>query len=136
MYSVREHFDTYQSTCEKGTVNMKNRAQSRVVGIAIVWIHMFDGVVQTVTRVRHVSNLKRNLISLGTLDARDKWYLSQGEALKASKGIKVVMKEEMYGGLYRLIGNVQMGEAARKAYTSDLCGRYVARSKGDVCFFG
>ena len=60
----------------------------------------------------------------------------QRGALKASKGTKVVMKGEMYGGLYRLIGNLQMGEVARKAYTSDLCGRYVVRSKGNVCFFG
>ena len=50
----------------------------KFVGIAIVSIHMFDGVMQTVIRVRHVSNLKRNLISLGILDARDKWYLSKG----------------------------------------------------------
>ena len=75
MFSVREHFDTYQP-CEKGTVNMANGKQSQIVGVGIVWIHMFDGIVQTVTRVRHVRGLKRNLISLGTSDARGYQYSS------------------------------------------------------------
>ena len=78
MCSVIEHFDTYQP-CEKGIVNMANGTQSRIVGVGIVRIHMFDGVVQTVTGVRHVPCLKRNLISLGTLDARGYRYSSQVE---------------------------------------------------------
>ena len=51
--SVREHFDTYQR-CEKGTVNMANGTRSPVAWVRTVRIHMFDGVVGTVTGVKHV----------------------------------------------------------------------------------
>ena len=128
MCSVREYFDTYQP-CEKGTVNMANGTQSRIAGVGIVRIRMFDGVVRTVTGVRHVPGLKRNLISLGTLDARGDRYSSQGGALKVSKGAMVVLKGEMSGGLYRLVGKVQTGGAIREATTSNSSKRHVARRK-------
>ena len=51
---------------------------------------MFDGVVRTVTRVRHMPGLKRNLISLGTFDTRGYRYSSQGGALNVSKGVVLV----------------------------------------------
>jgi len=44
----------------------------------VVRIRMFDGVVLTVTGVRHVLGLRRNLISLGTLDMEGFQYSSQG----------------------------------------------------------
>ena len=49
---------------------MAKGTQSRVGGAKIVQIHMFDKVVRTIIGVRNVSGLKRNLISLGNLDAR------------------------------------------------------------------
>ena len=42
MCSVRKHFVTYEP-CEKGIVNITNGTQSRVIGVGIVHIHMFDG---------------------------------------------------------------------------------------------
>jgi len=66
-----------------------------------------------------VLGLKRNLISLGALDARGDWFSYQGEALKVSKGAMVVLKAEMPEGLYKLVGNVQMGGTTRGATTSD-----------------
>jgi len=62
-----------------------------------------------VTGVRHVLDVKRNLIYLGTLDARGYRYSSQGGALKVSKEAVTILKGEMFGGLYGLVGNVQMG---------------------------
>jgi len=49
---------------------MANGTPSRIVGVRTVRIRMFDVVVRTVTEVKHVPGLKRNLISLGTLDAK------------------------------------------------------------------
>ena len=43
---------------------MGNNASCKVTGIGTVCIRMFDGVVHTLGDIRHVSNLKRNLISL------------------------------------------------------------------------
>ena len=53
---------------------------------------MFDAVVRTLDDVRHVSYLKRNLISLSTLDTKGYNYTSEGGVLKISKGALVVMK--------------------------------------------
>ena len=40
----------------------------KVVGIGIVSLKKFDGVVRELTQVRFVPDLKRNLISIGMLD--------------------------------------------------------------------
>ena len=53
-----------------GTVNIANDTKSRIAGVETVQICMFDGVVRTVTGVRHVPGLKRNLISLGPFNAK------------------------------------------------------------------
>jgi len=81
---------------------------------------MFDGVVQIVIGVRHMPDVKRNLILLGTLDARGYWYSSQGGALQVFKGSMVIIKGEIFGDFYKFVGNVQMGEDAGRASTSDL----------------
>ena len=65
---------------------MANGARSRVTRVGTVRIHMFDGVVRIVTGVKHVPGLKRNLISLGTLDKRGYRYPSQGGAFNVPKG--------------------------------------------------
>ena len=53
---------------------------------------MFDGVVRTLGDVRHILDLKRNLISLSTLDSKGYKYTSEGGVLKISKGALAVMK--------------------------------------------
>ena len=53
---------------------------------------MFDGVVRTLGDVRHVPNLKRNLISLSTLGAKRYKYTGEGGVLKISKGALVMIK--------------------------------------------
>ena len=58
----------------KGVVLMGNNASSKVAGIGTVRIRMFDGVVRTLGDVRHVPDLKRNLISLRNLDAKGYKY--------------------------------------------------------------
>ena len=40
----------------------------RVIGVGSVRIKMFDGVIQTLTHVEHISDLKKNLVSLGYLE--------------------------------------------------------------------
>ncbi|GJW75669.1 hypothetical protein Tco_0135039 [Tanacetum coccineum] len=53
---------------------------------------MHDGVVRTLTDVRHVPDLKKNLISLGVLDSKGFKYTSENGVLRVSKGDLVVMK--------------------------------------------
>ena len=48
---------------------MGNNLVCKVVGISIIRIKMHDGIVRTLTNVRHVPKLKKNLVSLRTLDS-------------------------------------------------------------------
>ena len=52
-----------------GVVLMGNNMSYKVIGIGTVRIKMHDGVVRTLIEVWHILDLKKNLISLGTLDS-------------------------------------------------------------------
>nr|GFC79742.1 retrovirus-related Pol polyprotein from transposon TNT 1-94 [Tanacetum cinerariifolium] len=58
-------FTTYESF-NGGNVYMGNLSICLVIGKGNIQVKMHDGVVRTITGVRHVSDLKRNLISLST----------------------------------------------------------------------
>jgi hypothetical protein len=66
---------------------------------------MFDGVVRTLTNVSYVPDLKKNLISLGTLDILGYSYSAKDGVMKIAKGALVVMKCEKIENLYKLLGN-------------------------------
>ena len=53
---------------------------------------MHHDIIRTLTDVRHVLELKKNLISLGTLDSKGCTYKARGGVLRISKGVVVVMK--------------------------------------------
>ena len=65
----QDWFSTHE-TVFRGAVLMGNNASCRIAGIGTVRIKMFDGVVRTLGDVRHVLDMKRNLISLSTLDSK------------------------------------------------------------------
>jgi hypothetical protein len=129
MCSVKQLFDTYQA-CDMGTVKMANGARSKIVGVGTVRFRMFDGMVRTLTGVKHVPDLKGNLISLGTLDLKGYRNLAQGGVLKVSKGAMVVAKGKMCRGLYRLVGKVLIGEAVAEKATSDSSGTLAWKRRG------
>ncbi|PHT40240.1 Retrovirus-related Pol polyprotein from transposon TNT 1-94 [Capsicum baccatum] len=68
-----------------------------------------DGVIRTLTSVRHVPDLKRNLISLGTLESQGCRYSAEGGVLKVSKGAFVLLKAIRSGSLYLLQGSTVIG---------------------------
>ena len=65
----REWFSTYKPY-DGGSVLMGNDASCKTVSIGNICMRIFNGQVQTITNVRHVPNLKKNLLSLGALKAR------------------------------------------------------------------
>ena len=91
---------------------MGNNMSCNVVGIGKVRLRMWDGSVKVLENVRHIPDLKRNLISLGMLDTKGYSYKSQGGVLKVIKGIIVVMKGLLKQGLYVLEGATVVGESA------------------------
>ena len=63
----RDWFSSYQEV-NGGKVLLRNNMSFSVVEIGTLTINMFDGMTKTLKEVRHVLDLKRNQISLGTLD--------------------------------------------------------------------
>ena len=71
---------------------------------------MFDDVVITLYNVRHVPEVEKNLISLGTLDSIDYDYKSEGRVMKVTKGVMVVMKgQKNLNNIYKLLGSIVVG---------------------------
>ena len=100
-------FSSYQEF-NGGNVLLGNNMSCSVVGIGTVAINMFHGMTRTLKEVRHVPNLERNLISLGTLDESGYNFKAENGKLTISKGV-VVMKGQKRNGLYILEGHTLKG---------------------------
>ena len=90
---------------------MGNGPPFKVQGIGNFQIRMFDGTIRTFGNVRHVPNLKRNVISLSTLDSKGYKFFSEGGVLKVLKGALVVLKgHKRYENLYVMEGSTVLGD--------------------------
>ena len=87
----RNWFSSYE-TVNGNSVFMGNNASCQTVGIGNVKIKMYDGTIKTLSDVRHVPDLKKNLISLGVFDLNGYKFTGQNGVLKVSKGALVVIK--------------------------------------------
>ncbi|KAG8496341.1 hypothetical protein CXB51_007486 [Gossypium anomalum] len=81
----RDWFTTYETVSE-GVVLMRNNASCKITGVGTIKVKMFYRVDRTLSDVRHVPELKRNLISLSTLDSKGYRYTAESGVLKISKG--------------------------------------------------
>jgi hypothetical protein len=104
MSPKRDWFTTYESI-NGGSVFMGNNIACKIVGIVAVRIRMHDGTIKTLKNVRHVPDLKRNLISLGTLDSLGCKYSGRGGVIRVNEGSLVVMEGNKIDGLYFLQGS-------------------------------
>jgi hypothetical protein len=89
--SNKDWFDTYRLV-NSGIVNMANSAHCKIIGIGNIRIKMFDGMVRMLYDVRHVPEVEKNLISLGTLNSNGYGYKSEGGVMKVTKGAIVVIR--------------------------------------------
>ncbi|RVW71367.1 Retrovirus-related Pol polyprotein from transposon TNT 1-94 [Vitis vinifera] len=90
-----------------GYVLMNNDVSCKVARIGNIKIKMFDGVVRTLCDVRHVPDLRKNLISLGTLDYNKFSYKSTSGIMKENKGVMTVMKgQKLARNIYKLLGHI------------------------------
>ena len=90
-----------------------NDASCRVVGMGNIRVKMFDGVIGKLYDVRHVPDLRKNLISLGTLDCNGFNYKYTNGVMKVSKGVLTVMKgQKLARNIYKLMGTTIVGGAA------------------------
>ena len=75
-----------------GKVLMGNDIACQMMGIGSVKLRLHDGRVRELTDVRYVPDLKRNLISLGTLDQNGCSIRIDGGILRVLRGSMVVMR--------------------------------------------
>ncbi|KAK3029181.1 hypothetical protein RJ639_038733 [Escallonia herrerae] len=113
----KEWFDCL-TPCNGGTVLMGNDAVCEVLGRGTIKIKMFDGIVRTLGDVRYIPDLKKNLISLGTLDSIDCSISIKGGVMKVSKAAMVIMKGQKTGNLYKLMGKTVIGGASVSTHAS------------------
>ena len=108
----KDWFDTYRLV-NSGYVLIDNDASCRVVRMGNIIVKMFDGVIRTSCDVRHILNLRKNLISLGTLDGNGFNYKYANGVMKVSKGVLTVIKgQKLVGNIYKLMGTTIIGGAA------------------------
>ena len=85
----------------------------RVIGIGSIWMRMFDGMVRTLTNMKYVPNLKKNLVLSGYLE-RSGYNLNscaRSGVLNISNGAMVVIRDRrMENNLYRIEGSMVIGE--------------------------
>lgn len=90
---------------------MGNNSICKIIGIGDVSLKLHDGSIRVLRQVRHVPDLKRNLISLGVLDQIGcRIKLESGE-LSVLNGSNLVMSGTRKNGVYILDGEVISGVA-------------------------
>ncbi|KAK3017138.1 hypothetical protein RJ639_006140 [Escallonia herrerae] len=107
----RDWFVTYRSF-DGGKVLMGNDVACKMVGTDSIQIRMHDSIVRTLTDVRHVPELRKNLIPLGMLESNGCSYWIVGGVMRIMKGVLIVMKGLKQNSLYLLQGSTVTGVAA------------------------
>jgi len=73
--------------------------------ICTVLIKMFDGMVKELKDARYIPQMKKNLLSIETLELQGLEFSSRDRVLKMLKGSIVVLKGVKRSNLYYLKGN-------------------------------
>lgn len=71
---------------------MSNNAHCKVAGTKKFRIKMFNVMVRILDEVRHILDLKRNLISFNILDSKGHKYMGEDGILKVSKDVRVALQ--------------------------------------------
>jgi hypothetical protein len=81
-------------------------ATCKIVGMGKVQIKKKNGIKWLLKEVRHVPDLRKNLISTGQLASEGCVSIFTNKAWKVTKGSLVIAKGEKVGTLYLCIGNI------------------------------
>lgn len=87
----RDWFVTYELV-DTGIVLMSNDTECKVAGIGTIQIKTHDGIIRTLSKVRHIPDMTRCLISLGTLETNGCRIIMENGVLKVIKEAMVVTK--------------------------------------------
>jgi hypothetical protein len=93
---------------------MSDNHALEIVGISTIKLKMYDGLIHTISGVRHVKDLKKNLLSIGQFD-------SLGCTIRIDNGImKIIKRAMMVLKARKTVANmfVLMGETHHRAEAS------------------
>ena len=119
MSPYRDWFVNFRNS-DQGTVYMGNDNTCRIQGVGDITLKLHDGKVRILTDVRYVLDLKRNLISLGTLDELGFTYKAHNGNMHISKGNKLILTGIKRNGLYVLNGQHVFSDKPISALTSNV----------------
>ncbi|KAH9751460.1 hypothetical protein KPL71_014309 [Citrus sinensis] len=89
---------------ESGAVVMGNNQPCRTIGIGTIRLKMFDGMVKELKEVRFVPALKKNLISVGALEAKGYKVTIEDGTMKFTHGAIMILQGIQHHNLYYLKG--------------------------------
>ena len=95
-----------------GKVLLRNNQECGIKGIEDIKLKMFDGSIRTLTSIRYVPELKKNMIFLGELAKNGYSYSGCGDILKVASGSLVCMKAVLKNGIFVMIASTVCGGAA------------------------
>ncbi|KAH9782763.1 retrovirus-related pol polyprotein from transposon TNT 1-94-like protein [Citrus sinensis] len=100
---IKEWFTDFRNL-ESGAVMMGNNQPCRTMGIRTIWLKMFDGMVRELKEVRFVPEIKKNLISVGALEAKGYKVTIEDGTMKFTHGAMVILQGVRRHNLYYLKG--------------------------------
>jgi transposase InsO family protein len=90
-----------------------------IAGIGTIKLKMYDGLIRTITGVRHVKDLKKNLLSVGQFDSLGCKIRTDNGIMKIVKGALVVLKaRKTVANMFVLMGETHHGAEASIASAS------------------
>ena len=97
----RDWFSDYVQS-HAGEVVIGDGSTCEIIGIGSIYIQVHDGSIKKLIDVRFVPKLKRNLISLSTLEAMGFNFAAIDGVLKVSRGNRIILKGNRLNNLYYL----------------------------------
>ncbi|KAH1072923.1 hypothetical protein J1N35_025251, partial [Gossypium stocksii] len=101
---------------KSGVVCIRNDSSSKVTDIDTVKIRIHNGTIRTLLDVRYVLDLRKNLISLSTLDSKGCRINIEASDIKVSRGALLLLKSKRTKNFYTLKGSIVTGETRCLSY--------------------
>jgi hypothetical protein len=90
-----------------------------IAGIDTIKLKMYDGLICTISGVRHVKDLKKNLLSVGQFDSLGCKIRTDNGIMKIVKGALMVLKaRKTVANMFVLMGETHHGAEASIASAS------------------
>ncbi|KAH9752745.1 Integrase catalytic domain-containing protein [Citrus sinensis] len=100
---IKKWFTDFRNL-ESGAVVIGNNQPCHTIGIGTIRLKMFDRMVRELKEVRFVPALKKNLISVGALEAKGYKVTIEDDTMKFTHGAIVILQGVRHHNLYYLKG--------------------------------